>query len=153
MVPGYWKAKYSEEVGGTPYDNGLDWLDPDSDGDGTIDGLDDQDFDDYLNIEELTRGIRSVTETVDVPRLNPDGTPVRNTNGDPIVDKVPKYPVGITGLWVDPFNPCKPDTSSRSCDRVRPIGETWTIEDPEAKNQWPVPSGPQPPSHLIARPH
>ena len=53
MVPGYWKAKYPDEVGGTPYENGLDWLDPDSDGDGTIDGLDDQDFDDYLNIEEL----------------------------------------------------------------------------------------------------
>ena len=74
-------------------------------------------------------------------------------NGDAIIDKVPKYPVGITGLWVNPFNPCYPDTSSRSCDRVRPIGQEWTIEDPEAKNQWPVPSGPQPPSHLIARPH
>jgi hypothetical protein len=153
MVPGYWKAKYAEEIGGTPHENGLDWLDPDSDGDGTVDGIDDQDFDDYLNIEELTRGIRSVSETVDVPQLNPDGTPVRNANGDPIVDKVPKYPVGTTGLWVNPFNPCYPDTNSKNCDRVRPINQEWTIEDPKAKNQWPVPSGPQPPSHLIPRPY
>jgi hypothetical protein len=153
MVPGYWKAKYAEEIGGTPHENGLDWLDPDSDGDGTVDGIDDQDFDDYLNIEELTRGIRSVSETVDVPQLNPDGTPVRNANGDPIVDKVPKYPVGTTGLWVNPFSPCYPDTNSKNCDRVRPINQEWTIEDPKAKNQWPVPSGPQPPSHLIPRPY
>jgi hypothetical protein len=35
---------------------GTDWLDPDTDGDTVVDGLDDQDHDDLLNIEELTRG-------------------------------------------------------------------------------------------------
>ena len=30
--------------------------------------MDDQDLDDFLNAEELKRGIRSVSETVDVPR-------------------------------------------------------------------------------------
>ena len=93
------------------------------------------------------RGIRSVSETVDVPRLNPDGTPVRNANGDPIVDKVPKYPVGTTGLWVNPFNPCYPDTDSRSCDRVRPIGQELDHrgpggQEPVAGPEWPAAAEP-----------
>ena len=35
---------------------GTDWLDNDTDGDGVVDGLDDQDYDDFLNVEELSRG-------------------------------------------------------------------------------------------------
>jgi hypothetical protein len=36
--------------------NRLNWLDPDTDGDGTMDGADDEDFDGVSNIEEITAG-------------------------------------------------------------------------------------------------
>jgi hypothetical protein len=57
----WWAAKYTTE--GTYPDavdggsiTGTNWLDADTDGDKIVDGLDDQDHDDLLNIEELTRG-------------------------------------------------------------------------------------------------
>lgn len=37
--------------------NPLNWLDPDTDGDGTPDNLDDQDYDGLSNIEEITPGV------------------------------------------------------------------------------------------------
>jgi Bacterial TSP3 repeat/IPT/TIG domain len=58
-----------------PYDstNHLDWLDPDSDGDGTIDGDDDLDFDGVSNIEEITAGTDGYyTVAVDPCDPNPD---------------------------------------------------------------------------------
>ena len=77
-----------------------DWLDPDSDGDGdnTVDGLDDQDFDDFLNVEELV-----------------------SRNAD-VADKDNKYTGAVTGLWVDPFNPCLPYIESRTCPTAMPLG-------------------------------
>jgi hypothetical protein len=36
--------------------NGLNWLDPDTDGDGVYDGADDLDYDGYSNLEEVTAG-------------------------------------------------------------------------------------------------
>jgi hypothetical protein len=78
-----------------------DWLDGDSDGDGTVDGLDDQDHDDFLNVEELDRGTPSIAK-------NGADTMVRS------------------GLWVDAFNPCLPAVYSRTCPRSIPLsGEVW----------------------------
>ena len=58
LQPTWWKLvkPYKDE---TPYFNaydGADYLDPDTDGDGRIDGEDDQDFDGYDNIFEIWRG-------------------------------------------------------------------------------------------------
>jgi hypothetical protein len=94
--PGFWAAATSEPEFISRYD-GTDWLDPDSDGDNTVDGLDDQDFDDFLNVEELYRGT-------------------------PMWDKDNKYTGAVTGLWVDPFNPCLPYIHSRTCPTAMPVG-------------------------------
>jgi IPT/TIG domain-containing protein len=75
-------------------------LDPtvaDDDGDGVLDGADDQDVDGYSNIEEmqLTRG---------VPPLGPNETI----------------------LYVSPFNPCMPNPHSDTCGRYIPAAsEKW----------------------------
>jgi hypothetical protein len=56
MQPGWWLGIYKEEKPYTePYDP-TSAIDPDSDGDGLIDGLDDSDHDGWLNVEEISRG-------------------------------------------------------------------------------------------------
>jgi hypothetical protein len=94
---GWWLTVMEEPMFRLSY-SGTDWLRPDADGDGTIDGLDDQDFDDFLNVEELRRGL-----------------PARNdANAD----------TGVrTGLWVQAFNPCLPAIESRTCPTALPAGE------------------------------
>ena len=52
----WWVAVYKDEK---PYPVpylGTDWLDPDTDGDGLVDGLDDVDHDGYNNMAEVSRG-------------------------------------------------------------------------------------------------
>jgi len=56
MVYAYWKAVYETEKPYAPQYGAVDFLDPDSDGDGLPDGGDDQDYDDLNNISELNRG-------------------------------------------------------------------------------------------------
>jgi hypothetical protein len=116
--PAYWVALTREPAFRIPY-SGTDWLDPDTDGDGTVDGLDDQDFDDFLNVEEIVRG-----------------TPIR--------DKANTYTGVHTGLWVDPFNPCLPSPNSRTCPTGRPVGDpgAWRpyfadMDAPQAP-RWPL---------------
>src|SRR4051794_15318220 len=94
---------------------GTDWLDPDTDGDKTIDGLDDQDDDDFLNIEEVYRGAVSRT-------------------------KDDKPTMARTGLWVSPFNPCLPSIRSRTCPPALIIGvSAWApfSNDPDGKPRTP----------------
>ncbi len=71
----------------------------DSDGDGILDGADDQDFDDVPNIMELSRNMAG-----DVPITNLAGC---GSSG--------VYPGGPPTTWVNPFNPCLPDRYSRTC--------------------------------------
>ena len=57
LTAGWWKACYSDEA---PYPikyAGTEPFDADSDGDGVLDGADDQDFDDVPNIMELSRNM------------------------------------------------------------------------------------------------
>lgn len=60
MQPGWWTKIFDDEKPYTLVVQGIyratDWLDPDTDGDGLIDGLDDVDHDGYTNHEEVTRG-------------------------------------------------------------------------------------------------
>ncbi|HET6448954.1 MAG TPA: hypothetical protein VFG31_07565 [Conexibacter sp.] len=55
MVPPWWQAAYPSEVPYTLTYLQTDWLDPDTDGDTLIDGLDDVDHDGYANAAEVTR--------------------------------------------------------------------------------------------------
>ena len=106
----YGEPAYKEEFTGT------DWLDADTDGDTVIDGLDDQDGDDFLNVEELYRGNKS-HDTED------GALPARN------------------GLWVDPFNPCLPAIDSASCPAAVLVGTTpWMpfYDTTEPLDRWPL---------------
>jgi hypothetical protein len=97
--PQYWVDIYHD----VPFRNaypGTDYLDKDSDGDGAVDGLDDQDFDDFLNVEEIHRGAQVVDK-----------------DGDWIGD--------MSGLWVGAFNPCLPSWKSRTCPVAVPPTGAW----------------------------
>src|SRR3954463_13725200 len=57
----WWESEYVEGIypdaqPGTGWITGTEWLDADTDGDAIVEGLDDQDNADFLNIEELERG-------------------------------------------------------------------------------------------------
>lgn len=84
----------------------LDLADPDVDGDGVLDGADDQDNDDYSNSSELYEVV------VD---LDGDGNSVCGFGWIPTVD--------IEGAsWiVNAFNPCAPDRNSRTCADFKPF--------------------------------
>ncbi len=112
----WWNSVHTEN----PYKEeflGTDWLDADSDGDGVIDGLDDQDGDDFLNVEEVTRGSKSNTSTGALSARN--------------------------GLWVDPFNPCLPAINSASCPTALLLdGPAWApfhkANEPAPLERWPL---------------
>lgn len=84
----------------------LDFLDPDTDGDGVIDGDDDQDHDGYTNSFEIQRP--ADWQTTYVSEGHPGGT---NPNAR-----------------VQPFNPCKPVHGSM-CHRFPPFGYYPDDED------------------------
>ena len=91
----------------------LDLADSDVDGDSLLDGEDDQDNDDYTNILEL---------------YNLEGDP--DGNGAPTwcgyapgngLNYVPTIDLYGVPAAVNPFNPCAPNTSSRSCQDYIPF--------------------------------
>jgi hypothetical protein len=87
---GWWSKIWKDEKPyTTPYPE-VDWLDPDTDGDGIPDGDDDQDHDDVTNVRETT-GSRAV----------------------------PFFGFG-RDVWVQPYNPCLPNYRSRSCSKHPP---------------------------------
>jgi hypothetical protein len=117
--PEWWAGVYKEPVYRIAF-SGLDWLDPDTDGDGLIDGKDDQDHDDFWNLEEADLRIK---QSVDKNGALTGGA---------------QY-----GLWVDPFNPCLPATHSRTCPTVIPIsGSVWRpfyrADEEPPKPRWPL---------------
>ena len=111
MLQGWWDQTYDGK-GGTPKEtrypvdfSGTDMLNPDTDGDGIPDGLDDQDHDGLTNEFEIARPYNWASTT----GTNP-------------------------WAWVQPFNPCKPVFSS-TCHRHPPFGyygdtEVWAGPSP-----------------------
>jgi hypothetical protein len=89
----------------------LDLADPDVDGDTLLDGEDDQDNDDVINIRELYEA------TYDL-----DGSGVASCSGNiyPAIDMDPG--VGIDPWAVNAYNPCAPDPNSRTCQDYKPFG-------------------------------
>jgi hypothetical protein len=112
-TPGWWRSVFSEQAFWIDF-RGTDWLQRDTDGDRIVDGMDDQDHDDFWNVEEISRGTPSAHPTL---------------------------PTGLTGLWVDPFNPCLPSPLSRSCPVAIPVsGEVWPPfwRDAPRTTRWPL---------------
>jgi hypothetical protein len=99
MTFDWWTQIWKTEKPYIPEYPGLDWLDPDSDGDTVPDGADDQDHDDFNNIQE-TIGYRA-----------------RGTDKDGIVHL---YGLRPHDWWVQPYNPCLPNPHSRTCSKHPP---------------------------------
>jgi hypothetical protein len=112
--PAYVQALYQEPAFKEVLE-GTDLLDPDTDGDGIVDGIDDQDQDDFWNVEEIRRGWESSVEEKHADGADQDTNPDPSTASD----------TGKrTGLWVDPYNPCLPWIHSRSCPKGVLLGGT-----------------------------
>lgn len=107
MLPSYWSARYPGEASYYVAYRGTDLADPDSDGDGVRDGADDQDHDDLHNLAELSRNAAS-------------GRPLEN----PAKPPEPPNPDPAKG-HVNPFNPCLPFTTSRTCNTHPPFEGAW----------------------------
>lgn len=115
MRPDWWMARYDRETpfrityAGTAID------DEDSDGDGIVDGADDQDHDNYPNVTELSRAAVTgrAIDPVKLEKSLADGNP----------------------WWgrVQPFNPCEPNPYSRTCPTYVPFSGAWAPFDGPAK--------------------
>jgi len=106
LTPEYWKGCYTDEKPYfIPY-AGTSATDADSDGDGILDGADDQDHDDVPNIMELSRNMAGdrVKQWGSTQCKLPSGVA-------PVADANPARG------FVNPFNPCLPDSYSRSCEQ------------------------------------
>ena len=92
--------------------------DADSDGDGVLDGADDQDHDDLPNIVEMSRFAASGERDWQPgsPCRIADGIQFDQTdaNGDGKPDNPNSLHPAAYGR-VNPFNPCLPATNSRTC--------------------------------------
>jgi len=117
MTPQYWEGCYSNEA---PYPvkyAGTSPVDHDTDGDGVLDGADDQDFDDVPNIMELSRNMAGNLR-------------IQNScfvGSSPALSPLPHK------TYVNPFNPCLPDIDSRTCQRHPIIGQAYPPFDAEWK--------------------
>jgi hypothetical protein len=110
MTPEFWNECYDEE---TPYRvayAGTSIVDPDSDGDGILDGADDQDHDDLPNVMELSR--------IDASHLDDRKNGITCKEPDPpagAATPIQRHPLRYGR--VNPFNPCLPAVWSRTCTK------------------------------------
>jgi hypothetical protein len=108
-TPELWSALYSQETAyyltyaGTSLDN------PDTDGDGVRDGADDSDHDDLPTLMECSRSLSTGLAQDSMALTSPP--PGRESS----------HPNG----FVNPFNPCLPSPTSRSCNQYPSIGQGW----------------------------
>jgi hypothetical protein len=106
----WWTAAYDAEKAYPLTYDGTDFVDADTDGDGILDGYDDEDHDGLSNAFEVVRPWN--WDTTYVSLGHPGSNPYARVN---------------------PFNPCKP-VFSETCHRHPPLkyyeGEDWQGEDP-----------------------
>jgi Bacterial TSP3 repeat len=134
-----WDELYGRETqawwsGVKPYSNehpypltypNLNWLNPDSDGDGINDAQDDTDHDGYTNLQEIDRAYAdSVFQTLGA--YNPD---------DGLYDGAP-LPAGQHAI-VNPDNPCLPDWKSPACMLHPPADNPPAPFDKSVTITWP----------------
>jgi hypothetical protein len=111
LTPEYWEGCYTDEK---PYFiayAGTSAADADSDGDGILDGADDQDHDDVPNVMELSRNMAG-------NRVKQWGS----TQCKPPAGVAPVADANPAQGFVNPFNPCLPDVYSRSCEQHPILG-------------------------------
>lgn len=111
----WWDAA-TQRAGETPYPQSftaLNWLDRDTDGDGIIDGADDQDQDGYTNAQEISRPFATWYFSLH----NAVGWDAVNSLYD---IQRPLIPTGLHA-YVNPFNPCLPDPTSAECMKHPPF--------------------------------
>jgi hypothetical protein len=123
MTPEFWASCYGEETPFKVHYAGTSIVDPDSDGDGILDGADDQDHDDLANIMELSRYAAS--------HLYDAKNGIECKKPDPPVGAstpIQKHPLAYGR--VNPFNPCLPAVWSRTCTRHHDIsGDSAPFDD------------------------
>ena len=90
MTPGWWAAKYKNEKPYTEPYHGTSAVNPDSDGDGLLDGPDDTDHDGWANVDEVDRAPYWVQPFN--PCL-PDYTSPTCSNHPPIENPYPPFPL------------------------------------------------------------
>ena len=112
IQPIYWTGCYTGETAYPIQYAGTSGADPDSDGDGVLDGADDQDHDDVPNLMELSRVAASGIV---------DWDPNKGTcNAADGLDPENNHPDAYGR--VNPFNPCLPAKWSRTCLRHPILG-------------------------------
>jgi hypothetical protein len=105
MTQAYWAACYTIEKPFRIDYGGTDPVNPDTDGDGILDGADDQDHDDIPNVMEMSRNAASGLYDGQGGCKPATGLPSPPATNHP----------NVYGR-VNPFNPCLPATWSRTCD-------------------------------------
>lgn len=141
-TPGWWEHVYKKEKSFVNPYAGTDLTDWDSDGDGIVDGADDQDFDDLPNVREIRRQLVAGEVPSGVENYCDSGAystfvmggdpwdicwnrPQEGTVMSPLDD-------GPLHAWVQPFNPCLPNPRSRTCERYPNLGALYPPFDAEA---------------------
>ena len=113
MNPEWWKSYYNGSTPSRPLETPYplrtftqtDFTDPDTDGDGILDGADDEDHDGFTNKQEVSRSATWLTDYISTAHAGSDSR-----------------------ARVNPFNPCKPWHSSY-CHRYAPFGAYPDTED------------------------
>ena len=124
MTPKWWTGVYKKENPFTTAYAGTKIDDGDTDGDGVVDGADDQDHDDMPNVRELSRRLAAGEVNDGDPWVLADG-PVpgpeylRAGDGQAVEGSDPWRG------WVHPFNPCLPNRDSRTCPRYIPASNPY----------------------------
>jgi hypothetical protein len=123
---GWWSSCYPGEKPYYVTYADTDIADPDSDGDGVRDGADDQDHDDFPNLMELSRIAASGEDDREngLPCVLAESIATRFEDEDP-----PHYNHPDAYGRVNPFNPCLPLTSSRTCNRFPHFDQKWAPFD------------------------
>ncbi|MEZ0292281.1 MAG: IPT/TIG domain-containing protein [Solirubrobacteraceae bacterium] len=123
---GYWSGCYSMEGAYVNEYAGTRGDDPDTDGDGILDGADDQDHDDVPNLMEVSRMEASHVDDREAHvdcRVDPALLTPHDVDGDGQPDEqVQRHPTQYGRI--QPFNPCLPFRDSRTCPRFVEIGGT-----------------------------
>jgi hypothetical protein len=127
----FWAACYTIEL---PYPiayAGTSVVDADTDGDGVLDGADDQDHDDVPNLMELSRMAASHLDDREAGRdckVDKDLLLPKDLDGDGKPDaQVFNHPTAYGR--VNPFNPCEPFVDSRTCPRFRDLSSPFAPFD------------------------
>ncbi len=105
MQPAYWTGCYTKEKPYLVTYAGTDPTKPDSDGDGILDGADDQDHDDIPNLMEQSR-------------FKASGHYDSKGSDCNAPDDLPELLHPDDYGRVNPFNPCLPDIGARGCPKV-----------------------------------